>query len=77
MEFGLFGDGIEEAHLLVVNRRTHIRQKLEIISGKHRVLDAANGDSMATEVAFVHKLRKDRKFTLELEPGGFRLLRFQ
>ena len=77
LEFGLFGDGMDTSHLLVVNRRTHVRQKLEIITAKQRVLDAARGDSLAMEVAFVHKLRRDRKFTLELEPGGFRLLRFE
>ena len=76
LEFGLFGDGVDNSHLLVVNRRTHVRQKIEIYTGKQRVLDAASGDSLATEITFGHKLRRGRKFTLELEPGDFRLLQF-
>jgi hypothetical protein len=77
LEFGLFGDGQDETHLLLVNRRTDIAQRVELLVVAEPVFDVATGEELEVEDTIVRKLRADRKLTIDLEPGGFRLLRFE
>ena len=77
LEFGVFGDGEDNTHLLVVNRRTHSAQTVELLVVAEPVFDVATGEELEVEDTIVRKLRLDRKLSIDLEPGGFRLLRFE
>lgn len=66
LEFGLFGDGVVETHLLLVNRRTTGGRMAELKVGGERVADAVNGEEL--EVV-------QGKVQVKLEAGGFRLLK--
>lgn len=65
LEFGLFGDGVVETHLLLVNRRTTERRMVDLEVGGERVVDAANGEELEVVQGEVQ---------VKLEAGGFRLL---
>jgi hypothetical protein len=65
LEFGLFGDGARETHLLVVNRSTTRARWVELeVSGEDAV-DAASGEVLKMA---------DGRLRVALEAGGFRLL---
>ena len=66
LAFGLFGDGVNASHLLVVNRRTGADREVELEVYGEQVTDALSGEKM--EVL-------DGKFQVRLEAGGFRLLK--
>lgn len=65
LEFGLFGDGIEATHLLVVNRRTIGKRTVGLVVEGEQVVDAAANEPLDVENGQVQ---------VELEAGGFRLL---
>ncbi|MEE3259996.1 MAG: hypothetical protein VX293_12370 [Candidatus Latescibacterota bacterium] len=65
LEFGLFGDGMRQTHLLVVNRRTWERRTVALEVKGAGVRDAVTGEVMAVE---------DGAVAVELTAGGFRLL---
>ncbi|MEE3259995.1 MAG: hypothetical protein VX293_12365 [Candidatus Latescibacterota bacterium] len=70
LELGFFGDGDDETHLLVVNRRTDLARGVELVVKKPLVTYASTGEPIATE-----KSTGDTyKVEIPLEPGGFRLL---
>jgi len=64
LEFGLFGDGVGETHLLVVNRRTTEARSVKLGVGRPRVEDAVTGQVLKIVEGEVE---------VELEAGGFRL----
>ena len=66
LAFGLFGDGVNASHLLVVNRRTGTDREVELEVYGEQVTDALSGEKM--EVL-------DGKFQVRLEAGGFCLLK--
>jgi len=66
LAFGLFGDGVNASHLLVVNRRTTEDREVELEVYGKQVTDAVSGEEL--EVL-------DGKFQVRLEGGGFRLLK--
>ena len=68
LEFGLFGDGIEATHLLVINRRTMEDRTVELGVGGASVRDASTGDAL--EVA-------NGGVRVDMEAGGFRLLQIE
>jgi len=65
LEFGLFGDGIEATHLLVVNRRTVEDRAVELGVGGESIEDASTGDALDVT---------NGRVKVALEAGGFRLL---
>ena len=66
LAFGLFGDGVKPSHLLVVNRRTDADREVELEVHGERVEDAISGKRFEL---------LDGKFQVQLEAGGFRLLK--
>ena len=66
LAFGLFGDGVNASHLLVVNRRTDADREVELEVHGERVEDAISGKRFEL---------LDGKFQVQLEAGGFRLLK--
>lgn len=65
LEFGLFGDGAEVTHLLVVNRRTTEKRTVGLVVEGDEVVDVATGEGLDVE---------EGRVQVELEAGGFRLL---
>ena len=65
LELGFFGDLQQQTHVLVVNRRTWERRRVGLALKKDAARDAATGAALAVD---------DRAATVELAPGGFRLL---
>ena len=77
LEYGFFGDGLRETHLLVVNRRTDRVQTVELSVLKEPVIDVSTGERIPVVDVFERKFRAERKLEIELHPGDFRLLRFE
>ena len=77
LEFGFFGDGIRETHLLVVNRRTDRAQVVELSIIQEPVVDVATGERLLVVDFSERKFGAERKLEIELQPGDFRLLRFE
>ena len=77
MEYGFFGDGLRETHLLVVNRRTDRVQTVELSVLKEPVIDVSTGERIPVVDVSEGKFRAERKLEIELQPGDFRLLRFE
>ncbi len=65
LEFGLFGDGLQATHLLVVNRRPDQARPVRLELGSGEVRDAL-ADTLLLGVL--------GQLELEMEAGGFRLL---
>jgi hypothetical protein len=65
LEFGLFGDGTEATHLLVVNRRTVGKRTIELGVDGEEVLDASTGDVLEV---------MNGRVRVDMEAGGFKLL---
>ena len=77
LEFGFFGDGIRETHLLVVNRRTDRAQVVELSIIQEPVVDVSTGERLLVVDFSERKFGAERKLEIELQPGDFRLLRFE
>ena len=65
LEFGLFGDKLQQTHLLVVNRRTWEPRSAVLEVKGEQISDAVTGEVLVVE---------DGAVAVELAAGGFRLL---
>ena len=65
LEIGLFGDGVNATHLLVVNCSTAEDREVELGVYGERIVDAATGEELDV---------LEEKVRIRLEGGGFRLL---
>ena len=77
LELGFFGDGTDETHILLVNRRTDRARTVALSVLQEPVVDVLTGEQLFVADAFERKFRTERKLAIELEAGGFRLLRFE
>ena len=68
LAFGLFGDGVNPTHLLVVNRRTTADRKVGLEIRGEQVADALSGEQLEV---------RNGEVQVELEAGGLRLLEIQ
>ena len=68
LQFGLFGDGVDVTHLLVVNCRTTTDRSVELAVNGEQVVEADTGEALEV---------RQGKARLQLAPGGFRLLAVQ
>ena len=65
LEFGFFGDKVQQTHLLVGNRRTWEPRSAVLEVKGEQVSDAVTGEVLVVE---------DGAVAVELAAGGFRLL---